>query len=98
MDTMKQLNEKEAIEFYDSEAWKHLSASQKASFQMNQQLLCMPFAEFHKAVEEVLGRSVLTHEFDFPLIRDELNGKVPPPSMGEIMDLIPTDKRIVIVT
>jgi hypothetical protein len=63
--------------------------------------LVMPFAEFHKGIEELLGRSVWTHEFAFISkpggLKEELAGKCKPPTLTEIMELIPAEKRIVVV-
>jgi hypothetical protein len=60
----------EAIAFYDSGAWQKMGVHERALFQMEQNLLCMPFDEFHKAVEQSLGRPVFTHEF--AISRDRL--------------------------
>jgi len=59
---MKQLTEKEAIEFANSKKWKSMTYLEKASFQINQECLCMPFGVFQEAVEKTLDRSVWTHE------------------------------------
>lgn len=95
---MKQVTQDEAIAMHDGGAWKDWTDIQRASFQMVQDRLCMPFAEFHKSVEKSLGRPVFTHEFG--LNRDgltrELAGLQSAPSMDEIMALIPAEKLIVI--
>ena len=75
-----------------------MTSRQIAEFQMEQERLCMPFDVFHKAITEVLGRPVYTHEFG--LNRDgllkELRGEKEPPTLEEIINLIPEDKRILI--
>ena len=60
---MKQLTEKEAIDFYDKELWKTMSLKERAQFQIIQDRLCMPWSIFHEAVEKTLDRPVFTHEF-----------------------------------
>lgn len=60
---MEQLTTEQAIAFHDSGAWQKWDAKTRALFQMEQACLCMPFGEFHKAVEDALGRPVWTHEF-----------------------------------
>ncbi len=57
----------------------------------------MPFGVFHEAVEKALGRPVFTHEFANPdALKSELMGYRPPPSIQEIIEMIPSDKRILI--
>lgn len=52
----------------------------------------------HGAVEEALGRPVWTHEFgtNFDGIVQELLGEKDAPTLQEIMDLIPAEKRIIV--
>ena len=74
---MKQLNEQEAIEFHDSNAWKSMSHQELAEFQVNQPLLCVPFEKFHEAVEATLERPVYTHEFaDAEALQNEIKQKL----------------------
>jgi len=96
---MEQLTKEQAIEFYDSGAWKNMTSKERAAFQLEQDLLCMPFGEFHKAVEEALGRPVWTHEFGLNRdgLRDELAGKVGAPSFAEIISMLPAEKTTIIV-
>ena len=81
--------------------WKELPLEEAARFQLFEKQLCMPFGEFHKWVEQLLGRSVWTHEFAFTDqpggLRDEALGRAPKRTFDEIMALIPPDKRILIV-
>lgn len=60
---MKQLTKQQAIAIADSGAYASLSSEEKASFQLNQECLCMPFDVFHGAVEEAVGYPVFTHQF-----------------------------------
>lgn len=75
-----------------------MTSRQIAEFQMEQDYLCMPFDVFHKAITEALGRPVYTHEFGLNRdgLRKELHGKKEPPTLEEIINLIPEDKRILI--
>lgn len=95
---MRQLTRDEAIALHDSEAWKAWTPQQRAAFQMVQDRLCMPFSEFHKAVEETLGRSVWTHEFG--LNRDglmrEITGQASPPSFEEIVAMLPAGNTLIV--
>lgn len=95
---MDQLTREQAIAFYDSGAWKKMSVKERAVFQMQQDRLCMPFNEFHKAVEEALGRPVFTHEFGLNRdgVRAELEGQAMAPTFAEILALLPDEKTIVV--
>jgi hypothetical protein len=57
--------------------WHDVDPVAVASFQLNEDFLCMDFGDFQGAVEEALGRGVWTHEFAMPehLIR-ELNARM----------------------
>lgn len=92
------LTREQAIALAESNFWKVMSYRERAVFQMNEDLLCMPFDIFHEAVEKTLGRPVYTHEFAFAdNLRKELNGEQGAPTMEEIISLIPEDKRIIVV-
>ena len=62
-------------------------------------LLCMPFDVFHQAVEKTLGRPVYTHEFglNYEGIKAELLDGADPPSLEDILNLIPEEKRVVVL-
>ena len=92
------INKQTAIKLAKSKFWETMTAKEIAEFQLNTELLCMPFSIFHKAVEEALGRSVWTHEFAFSEgLKKELLGENPAPTMEEIINLIPKDKRVILV-
>lgn len=91
-----EITEQQAIALAESGFWEAMTPREIAEFQMNTERLCMPFAVFHEAVEEALGRPVWTHEFAFPDIRAELLGNKPAPTMEEIVGLIPEEKRIIL--
>lgn len=96
---MKELTQAEAIEFAESGDWKQWNAEQIVELQLFQERLCLPLAVFHEAIEKVLGRSVWTHEFassNIDSIRAEYAGMRPSPTMQDIIELIPKEKRIII--
>jgi hypothetical protein len=90
----------EAIALAKSEWWTNATDRQIAEFQLSNPLQCMPFERFHKAVEKSLCRTVFTHEFagqeNWDLLLAEVIGKREPPTLQEIIDLIPAEKRIVV--
>ena len=89
----------EAIALSETEWWKHVTPEEAFRFQINEPKLCMDFDAFHKCAEETLGRPVWTHEFAYPdMLRRELRGEVPTPTMDEIVAKIPEDKAVCIVT
>ena len=94
---MKQLTRKEAIYMYDNGDWKHMTLEQRAKFQFLQEKLCMPFDKFHEAIEKTLKRPVYTHEFALNRegLHNELFGDGDPPSMEELIEMLPENKTIV---
>jgi hypothetical protein len=93
---VEQLTRDEAIALYESGVWKKWPNEQTARFQLYQECLCVPFDKFQEAIEEELGRPVLTHEFAFvERLKEEYEGKRGKPTFEEIMGLIPEEKRII---
>ena len=93
-----QLTKTQVLEFAKSGAWKEMNFRQRAEFQMLQRLLCMPFDVFQEAMEKTLNRPVYTHEFGLNhdgLSQELFDGKSPP-TLQEIIDMIPAEKRIVV--
>jgi hypothetical protein len=92
-----QLTREQAVAMAKSNVWKEWTSEQVVRFQMFQERLCMDFSHFHKCVEDVLGRPVFTHEFGFrdDMVREYL-GEKEAPSFEDIINLIPSEKRIII--
>ena len=57
------MTREEAVKMADSKWYELKTAEEIVKFQLYEERLCMPFSLFHKAIEEVLGRPVYTHEF-----------------------------------
>ena len=97
---MEQLSKQKAIEFHDSKIWEDWTYEQIAKFQLWQDRPCVPFNVFHEALEKSLVRPVGTHELgsNYEEIKKEFLHGQPAPTMKEIMELIPKDKRILIKT
>ena len=76
--------------------WETASAREIAMFQMFEGRLVCPFDVFQQAVEDTLKRPVWTHEFGMNVegLKKELLGTGPAPTFEDIMNLIPTEKRI----
>lgn len=92
---MKQITKEQAILIYDSGIWQDWSDEEKVRFQLYQNRLSMPFDEFHSALEVVLNRPVYSHEM-FENLRAEFEGKQPAPTLDELINMIPADKRLII--
>jgi hypothetical protein len=93
-----ELTREQAIALYESGFWKDMTYIERAKFQIMEERLCMPFDVFHEAISKALGRPVWTHEFGLNregLIKELFDG-APPPSLEDIINLIPEEKRIVI--
>ena len=94
---MKQFTREQAIAFGEAKLYENLSDREKVELQLFQQKLCMPFDVFHEAIEKVLGRPVWTHEFAFiENLQKEFLGEKEPPTMDEILSLIPKEKLMII--
>lgn len=95
---MKQLTKKQAIAVMNSKVWKKWDNEQIVRFQLFQDRICLPFSKFHEAIEKVLNRPVYIDEFgmNYDGIAQEYLGTKEPPTMEEIMNLIPEDKRMLI--
>ena len=95
---MKQLTTEQAIKFAKSKVYENWSFEQIVRFQLFQNKLCMDFNIFFEAIGKVLGRAVFSHELGInkeEIILEYL-GEKEAPTLDEILELIPEDKRIVI--
>lgn len=94
------MTQEEAVTMADSKWWESVPLKDAAHFQLFEDRLVMPFDLFQKGVEELLGRPVWTHEFAFAKdaggLREQAQGKATAPTMQQILDLIPEEKRYVI--
>lgn len=94
------IGKEKALALFESKWWEGLEPKEVAKFQMVTDELCMPFPKFHEAMEKALDRPVFTHEFG--LNREglwlELIGEKDPPTMEEIINLIPEEKRIIVIS
>lgn len=97
MSNTRQLTKAEAIAFGESGAWKQMSHEERARFQIEQEYLCMPFGEFHEAVEKALGRPVWSHEFGLNVdgLKAELARTWSAPSFDEIVAMLPAEKCVI---
>ena len=83
-----------AIALWKTAWWVGRGAREIARFQLLTRELCMPFRLFHQALEEALGRPVFIHELGFNTdgIIHEFIGEADPPTLDEILALIPSDR------
>lgn len=94
---MKQLTREQAIAFGENKLYEGMTFRQIAEFQIEQRKLCVPFDVFHEAMEKTLGRPVYTHEFAFmDELKKELYGEKEAPTLEEIINLIPAEKRVIL--
>ena len=92
------IGKEKAVQLYNSGWWEGKSHKEIAEFQLFTVELAVPFAVFHEAIEKCLDRPVFTHEFglNFDGIMAEFLGEKLAPTLEEIIDLIPAEKRILI--
>ncbi len=92
------MTKEQAIALFESKFWEPMSYVERATFQLFERKLCMPFGVFHEAVEKALGRPVYTHEFGLNLdgLKKELMGENPAPTIEQIINIIPVDKQLII--
>lgn len=94
---MKQFTREQAIKLAEGGEWKDWTSEEIVRFQLYQRRLCMDLSVFHKALGEVLGRPVWTHEMaDFEALQAEYEGNKPAPTFDEIVSMIPEEKRFII--
>lgn len=95
--SMNQLTKEQAIAFAESKVYESWTPRQIVDFQLFQDRLCIPLDVFHRAMEKVLNRPVYTHEFiNMERLVEEYKGEKPAPTLEEIMELIPEEKRMII--
>jgi len=87
----------EAVKLCETEFWKDWTAQEIAEFQMYNSRLLMPWAVFHDAVSETLGRPVWTHEFASDELREELKGKRSRATFEDVLGLLPPERTIVAI-
>lgn len=93
---MKQLTKEQATSFYLSKEWQSWNDEQIVRLQLFQDLLCVPIEVFNKAMNKVLNRPVYTHEFssaNYTNLIEEYLGTREAPTLDEIINLIPEEKR-----
>lgn len=98
MNIPSNLTQEQAIKLAESNWWETKTDYELVRFQLFESRLCMPFSRFHEAIEKVLDRSIFTHEFglNYEGLVLEFLGEKEAPTMDEIINLIPEDKRILI--
>ena len=92
------IGKEKAIQLYNSGWWEGKSHEEIAEFQLFTVELAVPFPIFHEAIDKCLSRPVFTHEFglNYDRIVAEFLGQKPAPTLEEIIDLIPAEKRILV--
>lgn len=93
------MTKEEAIKLHDSKFWEDMSYEERAKFQLFEPRLCMPFDVFCEAMEKTLNRPIWTHEFglNYEGLKKELLGEMAPPTMEDIINMIPEDKRVIVL-
>lgn len=94
---MEKITKEQAIKLAESKFYEMLTSDEIVKFQLFEPKLCMPFNVFHEAIEKVLDRPVYTHEFAFiDELKKEYLKEIPTPTLEQIINLIPEEKRLII--
>ncbi|MEO1514995.1 MAG: hypothetical protein AAFV95_08275 [Bacteroidota bacterium] len=82
---MEQLSKRQAENIYHQQLWVHLDDEQKVQLQLFQRCLCMPFREFHTALENLLKRKIHLMEFgELNKLTDEYLRHYPQPEWNHV--------------
>ena len=94
----KSIGKEAAIAMAETKWWEGKTHREIAEFQLFTEELACPFDVFHEAVEKSIGRPVFTHEFgmNYEGICREFLGTGEPPTMEEIIAVIPEEKRVLV--
>jgi hypothetical protein len=90
------LTQEEALALFETRWWEGKEPYEIVLVQLFTDRLIMPFGDFHKAVEDALGRPVWTHEFAYDGLKKEFLGERKAPTFDEIVGLLPADKVIIV--
>lgn len=85
-----------AIDLAATEWWKGKSAYEIVKFQLFTNELCMPLDVFYRSLNEHFKRSVFNIELAGDDLLLEFLGEKDPPTIEEIIAIIPEEKRIII--
>ena len=98
---MSELTKEQAVRLAESGWWKARDPKEAARIQLWTDRLIMPFDEFQRCVELLLGRLVWTHEFaDAERLRKEARlgaWGARAPTFEEIVGQFPSDKPVALV-
>ena len=89
------MTKEEALAKVATKWWETATTREIVEFQLFEDRLCMPFGDFHGAVEKELGRPVFTHEFAEPArLREEFRGTRPPATAAEVFGALDPARTI----
>jgi hypothetical protein len=94
------MTKQEAIAKAATGWWKTATAQEIVALQLYEERACMPFDEFHEAIEKALGRPVYTHEFGLNVsgLKAEFEKKRGPATLAEIVgQLTELGKPVILV-
>lgn len=86
---MKQLTKEQVRTIKEGKLYEKMSARQCAAFQMEQEIVFLPFPILHASIDFVLGRSVTINEFgDMEKLRKEVLDKQPSPTFEQALAIM----------
>ena len=88
------LTEGHAAQLYNAKFWEGMAVVDRAKFQINEPILCMPFDVFHEAVSKAAGYPVFTHEFaELTHLRDAMGIDKRAWNFEEVLSVLTPEKR-----
>jgi hypothetical protein len=96
---MKEMTREEAIRFGEEGVWKKLTPVERAWMQLYQTRICMPLDVIYDAMQALFGRPVYSHEMWLDAMASLRKEAVEHRhiSFAEVLEKIPTEKRIVVL-
>lgn len=91
------MTKQQALDLVATRWWEERGPADIVAFQLFEELLCMPWEEFHGAVQQVLGRDVFIHEFGWGIdqLRGEFLKEREPATLDQVLALIPPEKLLI---
>jgi len=94
------MTKKATLDTKKDKFWEEMSDEEIVRFQLFESKLQIPFDIFHKAIEKILKRPVFTIELtseNIKRLQKEYLGEIQPPTLNEIFDTIPDEKKFCIL-
>ena len=94
---IQSIGREKAIELHESKWWELCESPREiVAFQLFIEELTVPIGIYKQALNQAFGRPVYVHEIISDDLKAEFLGDKEPPTIEEIINMIPEEKRIII--